>query len=121
MKRPLKITVIGLAALAAMGGTWWNATQASSHREAPLISGDPLGTFKTLWGSIWHALVIWAALALPVCAILHTALKPVVAAAMVRLSAKTAAPNLSSHPVEPASNTEPRPGAPGDEISPPQR
>ena len=41
-----------MVALAAIGGTWWHATQASSHREAPLISGDPLADNTDLYAFV---------------------------------------------------------------------
>ena len=42
-------TVIGIATLAAIAGAGWTFTRASSHREAPLISGDPLADNTDLY------------------------------------------------------------------------
>ncbi len=50
MRRLLKIGVVGAVALAAIGGVWF--VQASSHREAPLISGDPLADNTDLYAFV---------------------------------------------------------------------
>ena len=48
----LKITAVGVVALASVVSTGWNATRASSHREAPLISGDPLADNTDLYAFV---------------------------------------------------------------------
>ena len=50
MRRLLKIGVVGAVALAAIGGVGF--VQASSHREAPLISGDPLADNTDLYAFV---------------------------------------------------------------------
>ncbi|MEO6223663.1 MAG: DUF4331 domain-containing protein [Vicinamibacterales bacterium] len=48
----VKIIVIGSVAIAAIASTGWRGTQASSHREAPLISGDPLADNTDLYAFV---------------------------------------------------------------------
>lgn len=52
MRGLLKTAVIGIAALAAIAIGGWTFTQASSHREAPLISGDPLADNTDLYAFV---------------------------------------------------------------------
>ena len=52
MKRLITLAGLGAVALAAMGSQWHDTTEASSHREAPLISGDPLADNTDLYAFV---------------------------------------------------------------------
>jgi hypothetical protein len=52
VKTFLKFCAIAAVATAALGTGWLVTTQASSHREAPLISGDPLADNTDLYAFV---------------------------------------------------------------------
>jgi hypothetical protein len=52
VRRPLRFAIAGAVALAAIGTTAWTTTRASSHREAPLISSDPLADNTDLYAFV---------------------------------------------------------------------
>ena len=52
MKRQITFIGLGAVALIALGTGWSHSTEASSHREAPLISGDPLADNTDLYAFV---------------------------------------------------------------------
>lgn len=52
MKRLTILIGLGAVALTALGTGWDHTTEASSHREAPLISGDPLADNTDLYAFV---------------------------------------------------------------------
>ncbi len=52
MKRFVLLMGLGAVTMAALGSNWYDTTNASSHREAPLISGDPLADNTDLYAFV---------------------------------------------------------------------
>jgi Domain of unknown function (DUF4331) len=52
MTRLRLLAGLSAVAIAALGSGWYYTTQASSHREAPLISGDPLADNTDLYAFV---------------------------------------------------------------------
>ncbi len=52
MKRVQTVIVVATVAIATLGGVWFGTTRASSHREAPLISNDPVADNTDLYAFV---------------------------------------------------------------------